>query len=323
MILTILKDTHFRFGFKHPSGRTEKFEEQIYNKLKQVKRLANKRNSTTLVVSGDIVDVKQNNLYGFNQVRKNLEVFYKLQKQFNRIYSIMGNHDTPYSSREYKADSFYQFLIDQGCMLDLATQIYDLHTGYHLSGIDFTPSTDQLLTEIRRLDQQMQPGNELILVIHEHCVPTQKDKIPFGTCITYPNLVSNLLNVRTIICGHLHKGFPVKHIINNLGKEITVINQWNFTRLARDYYTVNGEHIPEVVFYNTETHETETVPLEVAPYEEAFIEKELKQQEQLSMDISEFIDKIYSVEESIHELEHIPEEIREKINHYITKAKEQ
>lgn len=308
-----LKDTHFRFGFKQPQGRTPDFEEQIQAKIDFVIETAKQHNINCLVLSGDTLDNKQPSKYSFYHIRDNIAVFQKLKEQFSTIYDICGNHSLPFSSVEYKKDSIQQYLINHGFITDLTLDLYPI-ADYHIYGIDYTPDHQKLLQQMIETDKS-NPDKKLIAVIHEHLVPTDKDRIPFGSCLTYKEVTANLKNHKFIIAGHLHKGYQTQTINN-----CTIINQWNFTRLARDYYAVSNQHKPQLTIVDLKTNTTETIDIPHIPFSEAFIEKELHEASDLQMNISEFIKKAQEAETGDKLIESMPEHLKDKIEYYLELA---
>lgn len=320
MKLITIKDAHFQFGFNPPRGRTKDFEEQIQHKLEQIINYAKQHDIKTLVFTGDTLNYSQSSSYTFDRVNRNLKVFNKLKEQFENIVDIAGNHSLGFSSREYKTQSFHQMLIDLNIIQD-ATKGIHLDDNTSIYGIDFTPDKEQLLKELQDIDSRTDPESYNIVILHEHLVPNENNRIPFGTCLTYKEITENLKNIDCIIAGHLHKGFPTE-VIKSSGKQVTIINQWNLTRLARDYYALNAEHIPQFSVLDTITGKTETINLDVKHFDEAFIIPELNKEKALNQDLNEFIKAVNSIGYTSDSKlpDSIPEEIRNRVEYYIEKA---
>lgn len=317
-----LKDIHFRFGFKAPAGRTQDFEAQILDKVKQVIDIAKEHKIQTLILTGDSTDIKSPSSYTLPQIQANISVFRLLREQFTNIYDICGNHSLPYSSIDYKQDSFYQLLCDSSLIVDLNRGI-DKEDAY-IIGIDYTPSQAQLFETIQNIDKRLSDKKANILVIHEHLIP-KGDTLSFGSFITYENVTKDLKHIDYIIAGHLHKGYPTQTIKNNLGREITIINQWNFTRLARDYYVLNQSHIPQLTIIDTQSKTHQTIDLQCASYDDAFIQKDLQSAQNLQSNLAKFVYKAKQVAIANSELsiDTIPTEIKSKVEYYLELAKSQ
>lgn len=311
----ILKDTHFRFGFTPPRGRTPDFEDAILDKINQVMDIAKEHNATTLILTGDSTDIKAPSAYGIEQVRKNLAVFKHLRTHFTDIYDIAGNHSLPFSSLEYKEQSFYHLLAEQNLITDISNRSVMLTPTLRLYGIPYLPNHSQVKELMLELDKDPTPT---IYLIHEHLVPSEKDRLPFGACFTYEEITKDLRHCKAIIAGHLHKGYPT-----TTHNGILIINQWNFTRLARDYYALNGDHIPEATLLDFETLQYRTFQLKVKHFDEAFRIEELKTQQSLEMDISEFVSGANLTSDQTTDIENIPDKLRERVQHYLDLAKQQ
>lgn len=319
----IIKDAHFRFGFPHPRGRTEDFEQQIMDKVNQVIEIGKARNIKNLIFTGDTTDVKTPSSWGLDKTHANTRVFKLLAEQFS-IYDICGNHSLPHSSIDHKGESFQQLLIDNNLIHDLTNPIT---TGdYILYGIDYTQDKQAVLNAIHTMDSKAGTEHKFaICVIHEHLVPSDKDLLPFGHCFTYQQITKDLKNHKAIIAGHLHKGYPAQTVTNNLKQKITIINQWNFTRLARDYYALNAEHTPQVTILDTEKpHDPETINLEVKHFDDAFILPELHKEQTLNDNITDFVNQVReNLQTQDSELTSIPECISERVQYYLEKARTQ
>ena len=287
-----LKDIHFRFGFKSPIGRTQDFEAQILDKIKQVVQIAKEHNIDTLILTGDSTDIKSPSSYTLSQIQANIRAFRLLREQFANIYDICGNHSLPYSSIDYKQDSFYQLLCDSNLIVDLSGGI-DKQDAY-IIGIDYTPSQAQLFETMQKIDKKLSSKKANILVIHEHLMP-KGDTLSFGSFISYDDIVRDLKHIDYIIAGHLHRGYPTQTIKNNLGKDIVIINQWNFTRLARDYYVLNQSHTPQLTIIDTQSKTHKTIDLKCASYNDAFVKKDLQSAKNLQSNLAEFVYKAKQV----------------------------
>lgn len=280
------------------------------NKVEQVITIGKDLGVTTLVLTGDSTDIKAPSSYGIEQVRKNFNVFSKLKEQFSTILDIPGNHSLPFSSYEYLDQSFYDLLVKQNLVTDIS-YTYHKEEDYYIYGVPYLTHTDLVLEEVRKADKNA--PDKLVIVLHEHLVPTEEDRIPYGHYLTYQNITEGLKNTKYIIAGHLHRGFPVMKY-----NGVTIINQWSFTRLARNYYALNKEHIPQVTYINGD--EVKTFDLNVR-FDDCFITEELKKEEQLEMNISDFVNSVSEIKSSDNYIESIPDNIREKVSYYLEMAK--
>lgn len=326
-LLFAVKDLHFRFGFKPPAGRTDDFEMQIFRKidhLLDLRAVYEERGNEILglLLTGDNTDIKSDSAYGFKSTRLNLNAFQLLKDEFGTLFSVAGNHDLNFSSRAYKDESFYSFLVERKLIDDIAypKSSVELLKGnsVSLTGVDYTPDIDDMFEELNEA-LSLDEHKHRIVVVHEHLVPTDNDLLPFGKSITYKDFLKRLkYPVDIVVAGHLHKGFPLSKVGNT-----TFINVWNFTRLARDYYSVSGQHIPQVAIINLDDMSVivEDIPHET--FKKAFIEKELQAENTLTQNISEFIHAVSKVQNDTNAtLSNIPEHIKSRVENYLQLAAE-
>lgn len=323
--LLIIKDAHFRFGFPHPRGRTPDFEEQIYDKINQVIAIGKQHNIKHLIFTGDTFDVKTPSSWGLDKIHANTDILNKLNEHFI-VSDIIGNHSIAHSSIENKSESFQQLMINNNLIQDLTLpEVYNsFHPDIILYGIDYNSNKDYVINQIHHFDELAHKSNKkAILVIHEHLVPTDKDMLPFGHSYTYQQICKDLKAHICIIAGHLHKGYQPQTITNNINNKITIINQWNFTRLSRDYYSLNAEHTPQVTILDlNDIHNPITINLNVKHFDEAFILPELNKEKELNDNITDFINQVNNTVTDIDsELSSIPDAIRERVSYYLEKAR--
>lgn len=316
MRLAVLKDIHLRYGFEAPAGRTEQFYEQIDNKLRQVIDIAKEYDCKGLISTGDILDKSAD--YKFAQIAGNADKLKEIKTHFELgIMSVAGNHDLLWASRDYKENSFYGYLVRHNLIQDIATTPIKLNE-YTLAGIDYTPDFKTLKDELLELDKK---HKKLIMVIHAHLIPNEAQKLPFGDFITYDSITKGLSNTEMIIAGHLHKGYPIAQ-----HNGITIINQWSFTRLARDYYSISGKHTPQVVIIDTDSlHKPVTIDLKVADFDSTFIKKELDKEYNIQHNLNEFVCNANNVADSAtaNNINNIPLELKEIVEYYLNKAEEE
>lgn len=311
MKLAIIKDPHFRYGFDSPRGRTDDFYTQIDNKLQQLYELKKQHNLEGLILTGDILDKATG--YTLPQVRANLDKFHELQQQFGKVYSILGNHDVKFASSAFKNESLYQILVNHNIIHDITEHPIKLGN-YTLAGVDYT-NKDATYEALLALDTK---HSNLIAVLHTHLVPDSYN-MPFGDFHTYSQITKDLKNTKMIIAGHLHKGYPIAHV-----NRVTIINQWSFTRLARDYYAVSNEHTPQVTIIDTDDlHNPITLNLVCSNYDSAFIQKELERETELQANIHAFVESCKSVEiQGNSTVDNAPQAIRQRVEYYLNKAEE-
>lgn len=321
----ILKDIHFRFGFKVPAGRTEDFESQIDKKIAFVVEYAKSNNIEGLILTGDSFDKKTPSHYGLEQVRLNLEKLRKLCSPFKYAFDIAGNHSLPFSSREKKSISLYQLAVDSGIVIDLgASKTSQFSSNFKIIGIDFTSDESLFKSELDAKLSSLR-GEPSIIVVHEHLFP-RGDSMEgsFIKGFTYRQFLDtfNVPRGSTIVAGHLHRGFPTEVV-----DEVAFVNCWNMTRLARSYYSLSGEHKPEFVVLTLrdsgEFLSAEHIEIPHDDFKSAFVESEIRVEETERMDISSFVNNLevgVGGESVGSDLGSLKFEVREIVEEYLQRA---
>jgi len=329
--ILFIKDPHFRFGMKYPSGRKDTYFEEIEAKVDDLISIGKAKGISKLAIAGDVFDIKQPSLWSGKAVTKNHRILQKLNEQFT-IYSIAGNHDLIGSSRSNKPESMYSHFVDSGLLIDIHDKPKKFGNVY-LYGIDFNSDISSLKREIKAIDnkvkviKQSNPKAKAILMFHEHLYPTnlkeENEKKFIGSSFNYRYLTTNYKNIDVFNAGHLHRGFATE---TYRGK--VMVNNWGFTRLARSHYTLDGSHIPTTVALKINSKgiiSYEDIPLKTANFNDSIdIEvmlKELKQE----LDIGNFLNNIEdfdkSEDEDLLNLATLPIEVKNKIEHYIELSK--
>jgi len=290
--ILFIKDPHFKFGLKYPSGRKETYFKEIEAKVNDLIRIGREKNITKLGIAGDIFDVKQPSLWSGKAVTKNYSILQKLKEQFD-IYTIAGNHDLIGSARSNKKESMYSHFVESGLLTDIHDKPKKFN-GVYLYGIDFNSDISQLKREIKAIDNQIkaikikEPKAKAILMFHEHL---------------YPNNLKDE-NERKFI----NSSFNYRYL--------------GFTRLARSHYTLDGSHIPTAVHLSIKGGKTiyEDIPLIHKPFNDSIdidvMLNELKQE----MNIDDFLSNIedFNVKDDTKvDMTNLPLEVKTKIEYYI------
>ena len=332
--MLFIKDPHFRFGMKFPSGRKETYFEEIEAKVDDLIAIGKRKNINKLAIAGDIFDIKQPSLWSGKSVTKNHRILQKLNKQFD-IYTIAGNHDLIGSARSNKKESMYSHFTESKLLIDIHDKPQKFDNIY-LYGIDFNSDISKLKREIKAIDtealkiKQDNPKAKVILMFHEHLYPNNlkddNEKKYVGSSFNYRYLATNYKNIDVFNAGHLHRGFPTEEY---RGK--TFINNWGFTRLARSHYTLDGSHTPTAVLLTIKANRSpktlnaitfEDIPLKTADFNNSIdidvMMKELKQE----MDIGDFLNNIedFDIKDGEElDMKTLPLEVKNKIEHYLEK----
>lgn len=314
MIAAVIKDPHFRFGMSKPTGRKDTFFNEISDKIEQIIDICDKYEIKDLICTGDILDIKAPSLYDFKSIKEIYDKLNHIKDSGIKIYSVAGNHDLPASSLDRKSESVYQFFVNQGLITDIEPNNND-----EITGFDFRANLDDLKYLI---------GNEpigKILVLHEMLIPKPNSLFSCVNHLTYDEVVKLLKSnpkskCKIVIGGHLHIGYE-----NQTIDDITFINVWSLTRLARDVSVVTDSHTPEICILDSDELYAENIKLKVLPYKDAFIKKEVEQQVQLNNTVNDFIVKLgnfsTNVEQGLKDLPGVSDRVKEKIENYIERAR--
>ncbi|EJF06584.1 DNA repair exonuclease [Thiovulum sp. ES] len=319
-----IKDPHFRFGFDKPIGRTDTFFKDIKTKLDFIIDYGSEQGIDTLITTGDVFDIKATSRYDLSKINKNLSIMDSLTDQFFFWLSISGNHDLPFSSIDNKAESFYFYAITNGIIEDIAFKSYT-DRNVTVYGLDFTSDLFELKNYMAKINKDSKKLKDLdltktkrtILVIHEHVIPDGY-AFKFGHHLLYSEIASLIPDIDILVAGHLHKGFKTVKQNNTW-----IVNPWSFTRLARNYYSLNDEHIPQFSHIKiTESGDISIQDIDIPhkSYKEAFIEEDLDRILERDTSITEFTSSLSSFYIDNNLTEIASGKLKARIEHYLELA---
>jgi len=340
----VIKDPHNRFGFNVPISRQDTYFDEIKDKYKHLKELGKKYNVKKLYIAGDINDIKTLHLWLFKHTKLNSKVLEDLKEQFN-IFTIAGNHDLPYSSKEYKQESVYQHYVDNNLINDIDNR-YIVHKSYIIVGLDFESKIKNLEDRLKKVNAKFKrlkskyPQKKMIVMFHEHITPNpdNEPELKYSTYFSYDYLAKKYKYIDMFIAGHYHKGYPTTTY-----KRKIFVNPFNFARLARSNYTLDGSHKPTVTmvrFYKNKDKiivKYKDIVLRHKPFEEAIKIDKILEEAKAELSIDEFVSNINSLDDiksmlsddnlSMYDIDKLDEanlsdEVKEKIKYYISSAKE-
>jgi DNA repair exonuclease SbcCD nuclease subunit len=274
MKLMIIKDPHFRFGFPGPTGRKDDYDVTMKHKLNQINKIIEKKGVEHLIFTGDVLDKKYPSYYDIDKISKNIIALKSINAD---IISVAGNHDLPFSRYSNYQKSIYKLLVDANLIRDVSFGKISLDNHIELYGLPYLK--DNLFEEINKIHQQMDEKKLNMMILHEHFIPRDYTRMDtsenFVDLIAYDEL-TKFNKIKVFILGHLHRGFPTKRIGDQL-----FINPWSLFRLARNYYTLNEEHKPEVVILDTDNLDrVEHIKLNITPLDDAFITVEANDEDE-------------------------------------------
>lgn len=296
-----IKDSHFRLGFKAPKGRDEEeFEKDVFSKVEQICKICIENKVHIITIAGDVFDIKEASRYTIVQLTLLHKILTMLREStiMKMIVTIAGNHDLPNSSRAMKEKSVYGYFKRIGLLTDIHdTELVFTNKSFNISyyGLDYNNKLSELNKEMAKYDSKTKPDNTYRnILIHEHLL--KKDDLKtreakyLGNRFTYGWALKKYPTIDVFIAGHYHYGYPT--FKNRDGR--IIINNWNLIRLARNYYVLNGKHIPNVVIttYTKNDISTEDISLKVREYAKAINIEELEEVSDDILDVQEFVDRI-------------------------------
>ncbi len=289
-----MKDPHLSFGFQNRIRKN--YETQVQDKLEFVKNYCLKNNIKTIIATGDVFDSSAEDKWSFKKYRKNkriLETF----KQFNiNLYSIVGNHDM-FHGLEDSDNTVFGEMVHDKIIYNITEQpiIYQQdNKSIKIQGIDYSNDKSIVEEKLRLFDQEDKTLFK-IAVLHSNVTPSEVQVTDF----TYKSLAENYPTIDVMILGHYHIGYDTQTIIRENGKKITFINNWNFTRVVRDYETQLDEHSPEfehcaISFDSTGEFKfvSKTIKIPFITYDLAFSSREVNILQKSKQDIFNFFKSI-------------------------------
>lgn len=326
-------DPHLCIDVQCPAGRNpDTFYDEQRAKLAFIKSYCEANGVKWYGIPGDLLNYKNPSLYTAASINSLMYELSNLRENLT-LLAISGNHDLKMSSRDMKAKSVYNIFAEPGVITDIDKKTIFLADDVTISGIDFNPSREDLLLEVAALNAKLNPDLINILMIHEHLLPGD-ESMPFGEHLNYSQFLE-FTNIRVIVSGHLHKGYPTETIgsydieaDDGSGHEITFINPWSLTRVARDHYALSDDHKPELVHLTIWDGVVSFKHVEIPhkPFEVAFILDSLVSEENQELNISEFVSSLNSFsEEPVANVIALskPEAVKEKIRFYLELAEQQ
>jgi len=229
----VLGDLHLRVGNK-PINRMGDFDKQIEDKIKWVVDEMKARGIKTLILTGDLQDLKS--IKSSKQIMDILSTFRQLKWQGIDVYSIRGNHDSSEGSFP-----LWEMLVELNFVVPLTT----LELGqYKFYGLDFEEDVNLLKFKIQDLNESIDPTFKNVLVVHEHLIPKLDNffKVSKSNYILYDELSVIASNFYAVIGGHYHKPFPLTKV-----QDTQIINPSSLVRTK-----VNERFIPNVYFSDKE-----------------------------------------------------------------------
>jgi len=291
-----MKDPHLSFGFQN-NVRTA-YEKHISQKLDFIKSYCQENDIKNIIFTGDVFDSSTEDKWSFKKYRKNKRQLEKFTNSGIKLYSNVGNHDM-FHGWESSDDTIFGEMVHDEILNNITENplIYSEDVGsVKIQGIDYSNESNVVEDALRVFDEEYYPQSKIYKVVVMHSNVTPRDeKI---TDFTYANLVRDYPSIDMFIFGHYHVGYDTVVMQRENGKDCTLINNWNFTRVVRDYEVRLDEHTPEFevvtisidAIYNTFETVTETIKIPFVSYEEAFKLKEMDSLRKTKAEIFKFFE---------------------------------
>lgn len=293
-----IKDPHFSFGF---SNRVRyDYENDVNKKIDFVKNYLLTNNIKNVIMTGDIVDSSYEDKWSFKKYRINKRKF-QIWQECATLHSIVGNHDY-FHGFESTDDTIFGEMEDEGIINNL-TKVGIISRKNNkcvvIQGIDYSFVQENVEAKLSNLNnlENNDPDFFKVAVLHSNVTPKEVDHI---TDFTYSYLAETYPDIDMFICGHYHLGYKTVTLSRPGGKDCTFINNWNFTRVVRDYEVEMGDHTPEFehvkIIFNEELNKFQvlraTIQVPHKPYDETFRAKEVSLLRKTNAEKFNFFDEI-------------------------------
>ena len=295
-----MKDPHFAFGF---SNRIRyDYENDVDKKILFTRNYLVEKNIHDVVMTGDIIDSSYEDKWSFKKYRVNKRRF-QSWADVATLRSNVGNHDY-FHGFENTENTIFGELVDEEIISNLTKapviQDYADHA-LIIQGIDYGFSKEQVEVHLSELNNKFceipNYTTFKVAVMHSNVTPKEVEHI---TDFTYKYLAETYPDIDVFICGHYHLGYKTVTAAREGGKNVTFVNNWNFTRVVRDYEVEMDDHTPEFEHIKIDWSETEkrfiflcgTIKVPHKPYDETFRAKEVSLLRKTNAEKFNFFDEI-------------------------------
>jgi len=291
-----MKDPHLSFGFQNRIRK--QYVSHISNKLKFVKDYCKENEIKIAIFTGDVFDSSTEDKWSFKKYRKNKRVLEQLTTDGLKLYSNVGNHDMFHGLEDSDNTVFGEMVHDNilNNLTDHPLIIQEDDKILKIQGIDYSNEKNIVLDKLRIFDEE-DSNMFKIAVLHSNVTPYEVKHV---TDFTYDSLSKDFPSIDVFILGHYHLGYDTQIITRENGKNAVFINNWNFTRVVRDYETQLDEHSPEFEhcslsydkIHKIFKFETKTIKVPFVTYDQAFLRREINILQKSKQDIFNFFDSI-------------------------------
>lgn len=294
-----MKDPHLSFGFQNRIRKN--YEKNILQKLNFVKEFCKENNIQNVIFTGDVFDSSTEDKWSFKKYRKNKRVLENFKEDYLQLFSNVGNHDM-FHGYEESNDTIFGEMVHDDILQNITDNPILLQEDsaiIKIQGIDYSNDNSIVEGKLREFNEESYPGRKVykIAVLHSNVTPKTVDKI---TDFTYKSLKEDYSDIDMFILGHYHIGYETVQECRENGKDVVFINNWNFTRVVRDYEVELDEHIPEFEYVQIQYDKinkvfdtiTKTINVPFIPYSDTFSVKDIDILKKSKKEIFEFFNNI-------------------------------
>ena len=300
-----IKDPHLSLGF---ANRIRKdYEKNIYDKFKYIRKWCIENKVSIVRFTGDIFDSSSEDNWSFKKYRLNKRLLqYLIDENGTSDFKISlesnkGNHDMFHGNSELE-ETVFDEMVSENIIKNITKDPKTGHTNlpkvpscFRVQGIDYG-THDKVLSDIQLLNDEKYDASFKVAILHSNIAPSKEadDKI---VDFSYNYLIDKFPDIDVFVCGHYHIGFDTTTLMRENGKECTFINNWNLTRVVRDYETQLDEHEPEFehmkIYINDDTFscicKTHKIPF--VTYNDTFNYKHIMFNNKSSKELFNFFNK--------------------------------
>jgi len=265
------KDPHLSLGFLNRIRKH--YLSDITNKFHFMSNYCIDHRINSTIFTGDIFDHSEEDKWSFKKYRlhKRFLEDYK-HKSGTSIHSNVGNHDMFFGYEESDETVFGE-MVYEGVINNITINPIQ-RLGLGIYGVDFSNDKDKIFQKLLEINNTNDKYK--VAILHSNIAHNKKedDKI---IDFSYEHLAESFKNIDMFICGHYHVGYPSTDFLRTNGTICKFINNWNLTRVVRDYETKLDEHTPEfehIIFREVDGQiiaENKTVQIPFIKFDDAFI----------------------------------------------------
>ena len=226
-----------------PQGRNESFHEDTRNELLSLIDIVNTNEVDVVCITGDIFNLKSSSRYSPWDILYYVDLFSKFECP---VYTIPGNHDMPYSSKDYLSKSAYK-LFTYACpaIEDLnGIQQFISKGSVEVAGYPYVPMDNWEEAVRGIIDQtgQWADSGGSVALLHLDAYPDGYDIPTFVQGVSYSELLRRMPSVDLLLLGHIHCEFePFVYTNPDTGKIQMVSKPFAFGRVVKDYFKTEDD----------------------------------------------------------------------------------